>query len=200
MTAYLDVRGLAFGTPDGRPLAADLSFSLGKSEILLVKGPNGIGKSSLLEILAGNRAPLSGRVQWNVQKSRIFYLPQLHNREFHISLTLRDILTFSQKLSDAELSVTCRGLLTPDQLELSWNTASGGERQRTLLCRALLKNPKVLILDEPLNHLDASSRRSFELMLRSFVKEDERAVVMVGHHGEDAWSDLKELDLTESKV
>ena len=200
MVNYLDVNGLSYGTPDGRPLVDNLKFSVNKAEILLIKGPNGIGKTSLLEILSENRAPLSGSIRWNVHKAKIFYLPQLHNREFHISLTLRDVLAFSRRVSDAEIFETCRGLLTPDELGLSWNTASGGERQKTLLCRAFLKNPKVLILDEPMNHLDVSSRKHFESVLRDFVKEDERAVVMVGHHEEDAWADLKEIDLLKAKA
>ena len=198
MPPYLDVEELAYGTPEGRPLVKSLNFSVMESEICLIKGPNGIGKTTLLDILSGKGKSTSGKIKWNVKKSEIFYLPQLHNREFHISLTLLDILKFSGHFSSDLLARTSEGLLTSSQLSHSWNTASGGERQKTLLIRAFLKNPKVLILDEPMNHLDASSRENFQDVLRNFVKKGRKSVIMVGHHTEDAWLDSKTIDLAEA--
>lgn len=198
MPTYLNVADLAYGTPDGRPLIQNLSFSLAKSEILLVKGRNGVGKTTLLEILSGALPAPRGDIQWKVERSDIFYLPQLHNREFHINLRLSDILSFSGKRRDEDLAGALEGLLTPSQLGLSWNTASGGERQKTLLIRAFLKNPKVLILDEPMNHLDIHSRKIVEDILRRYIEKEGRSVVMVGHHGSSAWNGIRSLDLSES--
>ncbi len=84
----------------------------------------------------------------------------------------------------SEEAVESFGLLKRKQLGLAWNTSSGGERQRTLMTRALLQDPRLLILDEPFNHMDAASQTQILETLGTFLKKQTdhpRAAVLVSH-------------------
>jgi len=181
MTKVLEVRNLGYQTPDNRPLIQGLGFELRLGELLTIKGSNGIGKSTLLKLLLNGREKFQGSIQWSMALNRVGFLSQLHNQEFHISLILADILNFGGKLRAADIEQQSFGLLNTSQLRIAWNTASGGERQKTLLTRIFLQEPQVLILDEPMNHLDKASRKQLRLALQQFVADGQHAVVMVGH-------------------
>ncbi|HYX36990.1 MAG TPA: ATP-binding cassette domain-containing protein [Oligoflexus sp.] len=189
MSHLLQVRDLAYQTPDHRPLIERLSFDLNLGDLLVITGPNGIGKSTLLQILLGQARQAQGTIGWQLPMSRVGFLSQLHNREFHISLTLADIVSFANAVEPGLIQERSHGLLHASQLNLAWNTASGGERQKTLLTRVFLKDPSVLILDEPMNHLDAISRQQLLTALRHFIADGQHAVIMVGH--ESSWDPLE---------
>lgn len=189
-------RDLSYATPDGRPLVSGLSFSVRRGEILAVTGPNGVGKSTLLGVLLGELPAMSGTLEKDY--GSIGYLSQLHNREFHIPLRLSDVLAFNIRGRLEVKDATRYGLLLPSDLTLSWNTASGGERQKTLLTQALLANPDLLILDEPMNHLDAKTRQVLVEVLHRFVADGKRGVLIVCHEKTLAgaeWTSASTIDL-----
>ena len=97
------LRGVSYSTPAGRRLGCDVSFELGRGEVLLVTGPNGSGKSTLLELILGRRRCDSGLVQLNIPGSSVSYLPQLHDSETHMPFSLRDVLTMSLATADKEI-------------------------------------------------------------------------------------------------
>jgi len=175
---------LAYGTPDGRVLQEQLSFKVKPGQLLLITGGNGCGKSTLLRILLGKNDPMQGTVHMGLPFSTVAYIPQLENTEIHLPLTLRDVLGISQRKLDWAKALSF-GLLSEAHLHHAWNTASGGERKRTLLTRALLQNPQVLVLDEPFNHLDEKSREAMAQAMVNFlaVKTSPRAIIMVSHQG-----------------
>lgn len=175
---------LAYGTPDGRILQEHLTFTVNPGQLLLITGGNGCGKSTLLRILLGKNAPMKGTVRMGLPFKSVAYIPQLENTEIHLPLTLRDVLGISQAKLDWAKALSF-GLLNESHLHHAWNTASGGERKRTLLTRALLQNPQVLVLDEPFNHLDEKSREAMARAMVNFlaVKNVPRAIIMVSHQG-----------------
>lgn len=166
-------------------LAENLTFSLPSGSLLLVTGPNGSGKSTLLRVIQGLSPIFSGKLDVHVPNSRIGILPQLPNPGFHLPITLGDVLRFSTRGPLDWEKVFSYGLIERSHLALAWNTASGGERKRTLLTRLLLQEPSLLLLDEPMNHLDSDSRNRVEKVIAHFLthhkEEGQRAVVLVSH-------------------
>ena len=186
MTALIEATELTYRTASGRILASGLSFRLDPHELLLISGPNGSGKSTLLKVLLCQFPLRQGVVRCTVPQERMALIPQMQNMEFHLPMTLWDMLEISVPDPLDITSVLEIGLLTEKQLSVSWNTASGGERQRAMLTRALLQRPSLLLLDEPLNHLDEESGQHLLAALSRFLhdrKAEPRGVVLVSHAG-----------------
>jgi len=185
----LDASGLSCGMPDGRRLFDELSFQLHDGQILLITGPNGSGKSTLLaQLLQGLEQGSAGTgvLKSFVETEQIAYIPQLQSLEFHLPLTLEEVLEIHLDRKVTTEEATRFGLLNPAHLHRTWNTASGGERQRTLLTCALMGYPRLLILDEPFNHLDQESQTKMLTAITEFVKDDvmrPRAAILVSHLG-----------------
>ena len=194
----LKIDGLSYGTPDGRPLAKGISLELRAGQILAVTGPNGTGKSTLLQVLLSTQSALAGSV--SVAAKSVGYLAQLQNREFHIPMTLADVMSIHSKGPFSRAPALELGLLDKGDLDLSWNTASGGERQKTLLTQVLLSRPELLILDEPTNHLDAKSRLQLLRLLDDFVASGQHSIIIVCHEKlvtEHSLHEVSVLDLSK---
>jgi len=189
MTDVIEISNLSYTTPLGRPLQRGLSLKIKPGQLLLISGSNGCGKSTFLKLLMRELPVKTGKLECRFASERIEYLPQLENTEVHFPLLLNDVLRISQREKVTQKTLEDIGLLSETQLESAWNTASGGERKRALLTRALLRNPHLLVLDEPMNHLDNESRAIMSRTLSNFLKkstqQNPRAVVMVCHQGMD---------------
>jgi len=179
LTPLLSVYNLSYQTPDRRPLVSDLNFSIKPGDLLAVTGANGVGKSTLLQVIIGNMQPTTGSIK--VQTKALSFLSQLHNREFHIPLTIQDVISFSNQNCVGTQSAVDIGLLEPHELTLAWNSASGGERQKALLTQALLTDAELLILDEPMNHLDSSTRKKLMVLLANLADSKKKGVLIVCH-------------------
>lgn len=183
--SLLRAENLAYGFSS--PLLKGLNLTLSDHELLLVSGPNGVGKSTLVRIILGFPPAriFAGQLQCSVAPGHIAWLPQLENPEFHLPLTLRDVLDISLPQAPSTEAIVALGLLRAEHLGLPWNLASGGERKRTLLTRALLHQPRLLLLDEPLNHLDTESRALVVKGLGDYLAARPAAAVVISH---DAFS------------
>lgn len=178
----LAARDLSFSTDSGRVLFQKLNFSLEAGQILWVQGANGSGKTTLVRLLVGTQVADSGDIDCRVEPEEIGFVPQLQNVDFHLPLTFLDILDVEVGSRAAAEQADCLGLLDKRHLSLFWNTASGGERQRLLLTVALMKQPRLLILDEPFNHLDEMSQRRISQSLVDYLRKDfPKAMVVVSH-------------------
>lgn len=177
-THILRVDDLAYGTPEGRVLQCGVQFAMESGQILLITGDNGCGKSTLLRVLMGHWRPVAGEVS---ALPSYQYLPQLENQQAHLPLTLGDVVELG---GGAIEGARQWGLLPYGFWERGWNTASGGERKRALLARALVADPDLLILDEPFNHLDSISRDRMVRALERFVTERPNRGVLIVSHGD----------------
>jgi ABC-type multidrug transport system ATPase subunit len=152
----LTVDNLSIG--HNSPLKKDISFTLNKGEMLILKGENGSGKTTLLKTLLKEVKPLDGSFSWNIRAGEISLLPQIVNSGPHFNYTINEIL---DAFSINEDIINIR----KDILPRKWSYASGGEKQKAMILSRLSKDKKILILDEPFNHLDKESIIELEAFL-----------------------------------
>jgi ATPase subunit of ABC transporter with duplicated ATPase domains len=140
---------------DGEVVLNDVSFSLEKGDKIALIGPNGIGKTTLCEILVENIKPDSGEVQWGatIQNG---YFPQNATDIIDGDMTLYDWLRNFDRDADIAEIRNCLGrmLFNGQEQEKQVKSCSGGEKHRMMLSKIMLEQPNFMILDEPTNHLD----------------------------------------------
>lgn len=196
MHNYLSAIDLAYHHPDGSTLFSSLTFSFAETRAGLV-GPNGVGKSTLLDILAGDRLPSTGSV---ARSGRVGYLRQWET--FSPGATVADVIRFADELEAHERIERGEGSSQDfDLVENLWDLPeritiiferlgiariainrlvselSGGELTRVRLAGLLLAEPDFLLLDEPTNHLDISARE----FVYNFAASWKKGLIAVSH-------------------
>ena len=174
-----------------------VSGSAADGEALVVRGPSGAGKSTLLRILArlqpfGEGDVFLGEKNWleipaTTWRVSVHYLaqkPALFDGTVAANLAIPfETSVCSKKVFDTELAKSIMNkLLLPLSLwEQDARTLSGGEAARLAFVRALLIEPKILLLDEPTAALDEGARYAFYKVLKDWLEKEGRAAVLVSH-------------------
>ncbi len=182
-----------------KELLQEISFSLSPGEMLILAGPNGIGKSRLLRAMAGLSAFSSGTFRFlgeNIsdmppkKRSRILaYLPQIQPSA--ISLTVEETIALGRfpwkktfnALAGQPDEICIKYMKETDTLHLRyspWQQLSGGERQRVSLARILSQKARLLLLDEPTTALDYKHQLLIMDLLRDECR-DGQSIIMVTH-------------------
>ena len=191
----LEVRDLRFGYGGNEPLFRDFSALFAPGSITAVLGPNGSGKTTFLKVLLGLLEPSGGEVllgersigsmEYRERAEKISYLPQrgIQPQEW----SLRELVEKGgYAASDGSKSLKQRMDDAGERLELGtmWerrlSTLSGGELQRGLIARSIVQDCPVLIMDEPMNHLDLSHRLKICELFAALSKEG-RTVIYAVH-------------------
>jgi ATPase subunit of ABC transporter with duplicated ATPase domains len=140
---------------DGETVLKDISFTVDKDDKIALIGPNGIGKTTLCEIIVENIKPDSGEVHWGatIEKS---YFPQNATDIIKGDMTLYDWLRSFDRDADISEIRNCLGrmLFNGQDQEKKVEKCSGGEKHRMMLSKIMLEQGNFLVLDEPTNHLD----------------------------------------------
>jgi zinc transport system ATP-binding protein len=166
---------------DGRTILEGVSLALAPGEILTVIGPNGAGKTSLVRIALGLLPPDSGhrRVRPGL---RVGYLPQKLGLNEALPLDVRRFLTLAcPGLDDRRLADSLAETGASQTLRTPLARLSGGELQRVLLARALLREPQLLVLDEPAQGVDITGQEELYALIADVRRRHGCAVLMVSH-------------------
>ncbi len=164
----------------GKTILTDISLHLHSKEIITLIGPNGAGKTSLIRILLGLSHATSGIVERR-EDLRIGYVPQRIFVPEVMPIRVYDFLNVTG-LYDAEQcehmldEVSCAYLLYSPMQNIS-----GGEMQRVLLARALLKKPQLLVLDEPASGMDIIGQQALYETIRHIRDKHDCGILMVSH-------------------
>jgi len=179
---------------DGVNVLEDVNFEVRKDDFIGIIGPNGGGKTTLIKLMLGLIKPADGSVDYHFTgttfKNKIGYLPQVHGFDTKFPITVHDVVlsgisgkgTFISKHTADENEKAMHGI---NKLGISGlknkpvGKLSGGEMQRVFLCRSLISDPELIILDEPDTYVD----NRFEKELYEELKElnERMAIILVSH-------------------
>lgn len=174
----LEAKDLSFSYDQGPTLIDHLSFSIQRGDKIAIIGKNGKGKSTLLNLLAGELEPKTGEVTKNVN-TLIGHFGQTNINRLTMENTIEEeILSVDQMMGQQRArSIAGVMMFSGDLAKKKIKVLSGGERARVLIGKLLAKPSNLLFLDEPTNHLDQESVESLTLELQNY----EGAVVIVTH-------------------
>lgn len=190
------ISDLAYHYPNQNNLFEYISFSVEKQDKVSVVGNNGVGKSTLLKLLSGQLSASEGSI---TSSSPPYYIPQ-HTGS--LEKTVAEVLEVDAKISAlnaiiaGSISQSDYDMLGDDwtiesrcelafnfwrishiKLDMPMDDLSGGEKTKVLLAGLLIHNPDIILLDEPSNHLDASSRE----LLYQYIRQSTASIIVVSH-------------------
>ncbi len=190
----LELKNLSFSYP-GVPVFQDINLNVQLQGLSQVVGPNGGGKSTLAKLMLGLNDPQVGKVQvLGCEPARaagsglIGYVPQHTLFDPHFPIRVVDVV-LSGRLKRAWgpyskedrriVQETLEDLGLQNLAERGFSALSGGQRQRVLVARALVGQPKILLLDEPTANIDFESARNLEAYIRTL--KDRISVILITH-------------------
>ncbi|MBV9633152.1 MAG: ABC transporter ATP-binding protein [Methylobacteriaceae bacterium] len=181
-----------YRTRDGDvPSLRPLDFTIGEGEFFVVVGPSGCGKSTLLKMIAGLLLPSSGEIRL---EGRVVIKP---HRNVGIVFQNALLLPWRDVLGNVLLPIDMKKLpraaflpkaaqllkmvgLTGFERKLPWQL-SGGMQQRAAICRAMIHDPKIMLMDEPFGALDAMTRERMNVELQRIQRETGKTVLLITH-------------------
>ena len=175
----VEVDNVSFAYPDSEPLYKGISFTLNAGDKVAIIGENGVGKTTLLRLLAGPElgglAPSFGNVKW-AEKAKPGYFAQDHSDDFAGGESLTDwIVQWVREggYEGGDVETLIRGtlgrlLFSGDEVKKSVKVISGGEQGRMLFGKLMLLRRNVMLMDEPTNHLDMESIESLNNGLAAY--------------------------------
>lgn len=179
---------------DSKPILDNVSLTIDKGDFVAITGPNGGGKTTLLRIMLKLLRPDSGSVTYYSDDGtidrhpKIGYLPQKSNIDVRFPITVAETIRSGQitglfhrsspkEEEDFRHAVELCGV--GEYLDRNVGVLSGGMLQRTLMARAIVSNPDIIMLDEPLSYVDKNFERQIYSIMEKQAKE--RTIIFVSH-------------------
>jgi zinc transport system ATP-binding protein len=180
----------------GQPVLEDISLTVNEREFFAIIGPNGGGKTTLVKLMLGLIHPGKGTIRIfggtpGGNRRMLGYVPQFHTFDFHYPITLEEMVLSGRlgnksriftRYTKEDRRITEEVLRTMGISDLSGreiSALSGGERQRAIIARALVGEPRALLLDEPTVYVDAPTEQQFYSILNTL--KEKMAIVLVTH-------------------
>ena len=214
MRTILEISDLSHSYGDEIFTITDFSFSLKDGEIISIIGSSGIGKTTLLRIIAGLEEPSEGEVRINEKlvSSKNFILPPekrnlglvVEDRALFPHLNVKKNVMFGINYIEEKESLAREYLELFKVLDLKEkfpHEISAGQQQRVAFARALITNPDILLLDEPFAALDKKLKSELHVETKKIFKEKGLSVILVTHDEEEAeyFSD-RIIEFQENKI
>lgn len=198
----IDIKNIKV-TYNGHTAIKDISFSVKKGDYICLIGENGSGKSTLIKAIVGLNKKDSGEIKVNIEPDKISYLEQNNLSDINFPATAKEIIMtgvqknkkklFYDKDDFNKFDEVCELLNIKDITNKQISEMSGGQRQRVMLARALIREPELLILDEPCSGLDVNITKEFYALLDKLNKEKNLTIIMATH-------DLDEIESKSIRV
>ena len=174
-----------------RVVLSNLTFTISEGDFLGMVGPNGAGKTTILRAILRSLKPLRGTVT-HTPNIRFGYVPQRDQVDYNFPLTVVDVVLMgrydriglARRPGARDRDLACKALEHVGILNLAeqpLNLLSGGQKQRTLIARALVGEPNVLVLDEPTSGMDLVSTTQILGLVRELHERNKLTVLMVSH-------------------
>jgi ABC-type Mn2+/Zn2+ transport system ATPase subunit len=188
MTTLIALEGVTHAYA-GEPVLSDIDLSVATGEYVGVVGPSGSGKSTLLKLLAGSLTPVTGRVRREPAAQRVGYVPQVDTVNWTFPVTVAEVMTmaatgrrvpWASRAEKARVADLLERLGLPGLGGRHIRELSGGQQQRVFIARALLRDAKLLLLDEPTSGVDVRTRHEV-LHLLADLHHEGIAVVLTTH-------------------
>lgn len=181
---------------DNKQVLADVNLTIRRGDFLVLSGPNGGGKTTLLRIILGLLRPTRGTVEYFAgQQScghlpHTGYLPQKNMVDTRFPVSVTDVIQSgllghsrgSRQADNEALGEMLRRLELESLAHRPISDLSGGQLQRTMLGRALVAQPSLLVLDEPLSYIDHRFSDKIADIIADYYDNGRNTVVMVSHH------------------
>ncbi len=175
----VDATGIVLGY-DGRQVLDGVDLAIARQEIVTLIGPNGSGKTSLARVLLGLTVPQQGRIG-RLPGLTIGYLPQRLNIDKNLPLSVDRFLRLAGRMGGTQIDDALNDVAARHLAKSDVGSLSGGELQRVLLARAMLRAPDLLVLDEPTQGVDFSGQIEFYELIRRIRDRHGCGVLMISH-------------------
>jgi len=195
MSKILDIKSLSVGYEDNPYVLKDVNLSVFNNDFLGIIGPNGGGKTTLLKTILGLVKPTSGTISFfenntKTDKINIGYLPQINQIDKKFPISVQDVILsgltiksgfFSRysKEQKEKVKMVATQMGLEKHISKPIGALSGGQLQRTLLGRAIIDEPSLLVLDEPNSYVDKRFESDFYKILEDINKNT--AIILVSH-------------------
>ena len=199
---FLEVENLIVSYSNHTALE-NISFKIEEGEYVCLVGENGSGKSTLVKTIVGLLKQDSGKVNLNVSLDDVSYLSQTNLKDLNFPATAKEIimsgvqkhnkLPFYTKEDKEKYKKVIKDLKIEDIQYRRIGDLSGGQKQRILIARALIREPKLLILDEPATGLDYNITKELYKILEEQNKKNNMTIIMATH-------DLDEIENVKPRI
>jgi ABC-type Mn2+/Zn2+ transport system ATPase subunit len=206
VTPHLSLKNISYGYTSHKPVIEDLNLQIPRGRFVGLLGPSGSGKTTLIKIIAGLYKPWTGSLEYSISNTTypyetivdqrqvvIGYVPQIETIDWTFPVTVREVVGMgiwnrsgvfpfisSSNVRRIDKILNSLGIHNHEFGKRQIRELSGGEQQRVFLARALVRNPSILVLDEPISGVDHNTKEKILRVLTS-LNQAGLTIIMATH-------------------